>query len=113
MVLKNETDLFVSKRSESFLIQLEGILAIECDRSTAGRFKRAHHVEQSALAASGRPHDRDSIAARERQRNIGNDAEHSPRRWVVFENILNFQQWNLSLAIEAPRPERRRVGAAA
>ena len=67
VVLEYEPDVLVPKRCLRSLAKRVRILAIQRQTSRRGRFERAEHVEQRALSASRRSHDRNRIAALERQ----------------------------------------------
>ena len=64
VVLKNETDLSIPECGKLFFFLLKWILTVERDSPAAGRLKRAHDVQQCALAAARWTHDRYGIPAR-------------------------------------------------
>ena len=63
----------VAEGGQLFFFQLKWILAVERDGAAGGRFKRADDVKQRALAAARWAHDRNRVAARKRERNVGDD----------------------------------------
>jgi hypothetical protein len=96
VILKDKTDLFVSEGSKLFLFQLKWIPTVESDGPIRGRLQSSEYVQQSAFTAAGGSHDRDRIAARQRERDVGKYLQRSPRSWILFRDILNFQQTTIS-----------------
>ena len=92
MVLKHKPDLLISKRGELFRVEQEWVLSFECDGAARRWFERTEHVEQRALAAARRAHDRDCRARRQRQRDVRNDSEWTGGRKVLLRQVLNLQQ---------------------
>src|SRR6185312_9343369 len=66
VVLKDESDLTISECRELLLIQFEWILSVNGDRAACWWFQRSHQIQQSAFAATGWTHDRNSVTFVER-----------------------------------------------
>jgi len=58
VILKNETDLLITKRGELFCVEKEGVLSFQTDRAARRWLECAEQVEQRALAAARWTHDR-------------------------------------------------------
>ncbi len=80
MVLEHEPDGPVPERRLLALREAIRILAFERHGSRGGRFESAENIEERALAAAGRPHDGNGIAAIEAERNVPEDLESAARR---------------------------------
>ena len=67
VVLEDKTNVLIAKRSLGALSELVRVGAVEGDGSRCWRVEDAERVEQRALAAAGRTHDRGGIAPLQRE----------------------------------------------
>src|SRR5271155_4073174 len=92
MVLKDEADLFVPKCGEILLLQRKRIPAIQRNFSRGRRLERPENVEQRALAAAGRAHDRHSVAALKREGNARKNRDGTSGRRVLLGEVGSVEQ---------------------
>src|SRR5689334_8145066 len=92
MILKDEADALIAKRGEFLCVEQERVFAVDRDRAVRRRFERAEHIEQRALAAARRPHDRHRGTLPQLERNVADDTEWASRRRIVFRDVLDFKQ---------------------
>ena len=67
VILEDEPDPAVAERGEFALGKRERVGPFERDVARAGPVERAEHVQQRALSGTGRPHDRERVAAIENE----------------------------------------------
>src|SRR3954463_2512881 len=87
MILKNKTDVCVSKCGLGTLAEFVRIRTIERNAPGRRRVERTKYVEECALAAAGRTGDRDRVAAIQTQRNAVEDREFAPRCRIRLLNV--------------------------
>src|SRR5450759_4977370 len=92
MVLKDESNFFIPKRSQIFFLQQKWIAAIQHDGAGSRRLERTQDVKQSALAAPGWTHDGYSVPAVQRERHTGKYRQWASRRWILFGEVRRFEQ---------------------
>ena len=71
VILKDKANVPVSEDGKLARRELEWIFTSQRNNPTARWFERAQDVKQGAFAAAGGTHDRGGLAARKRERNVG------------------------------------------
>ena len=87
VILKDEPDRPVSERRDVRGAERERVDLVQRDRTGGRRLQRAQDVQQRALAAAGRSHDRGGIAGPERKRNVRQDGQRSARGGIVLTEM--------------------------
>jgi hypothetical protein len=75
--LEHEAHALAAKRRSRIVVERGDVDAVDDDAARIDRHEAGDDVEQSGLADSGRADDRDVLAARDLERQVGEDA---PRR---------------------------------
>src|SRR6202035_3995879 len=76
--LEDHADVVASERRPILILECVHVDALDRDRPLIGRLEPAEHVEERALAAPARAHDRDEIARPDGQRNAANRLTRRP-----------------------------------
>ena len=77
MILKDEPDALIAKGGEFFCVEQERVLIVERDSPARRGFERADHVEQSALTAARRAHDRDCGTFGQLERHVADNLQRA------------------------------------
>ena len=75
VILEYESNFLVAECGELRSRQAERISAAQCDRTRGRRLQSSQDVQECALSATGRPHDRDGVSNLEREIGAGEDGE--------------------------------------
>src|SRR6185436_20169165 len=92
VILKYEADLFIPEGGQGALVEIERVAAFETHASRRRRFEGAQNVEQSAFAAARGTDNRNRIAARERERDVGEDWKRTSRSGIVLGEVDYLEQ---------------------
>src|SRR5262249_10118581 len=103
VILEDETDLPVAERGERVRWELERIAPVERHTPGGRRLERAEDVEQRALAAPRRSHDRGRIARRHVERHAVEHAQRTARGGVVFREIGDLEHLSRSFRLIPPK----------
>src|SRR4029078_1914850 len=87
VILKDEADVPIAKRSLVPLVQIERIGVVQRDRAGARWLERTEDVQKRALAATRRTGDRYRVPPRQRQRNAVQDLERPARCWIRLPDV--------------------------
>src|SRR5215813_9504168 len=92
MLLKQKANLAIAKRCLAPLIHRERLLAVEREFAGSGCVEDAEDVQERALAAAGRSHDRSGFSALELQRDVVEYGKWSVCGRVGFREVQRFEQ---------------------
>jgi len=71
--LKHEAEMFPAKHGQRVVVKRGELDAVELDRTSVRAIQTCHEIEQRGLAAARLAHDRNVIAGKELQIDIGED----------------------------------------
>ena len=86
MILEHEAHVPVPKHRLTRVVEGVRIDIVHANRARGWRLERAEDVQQRALAAAGRSHDRDGLPALDRERDVLQDWQRTPWRVVLLGN---------------------------